>query len=106
MSIVRPLGRFAEKGGCTTNTLQGYLAEALGQLGQDEPASGMALEPLVAFALADKKRPPHSALAHAVPHFPRDPAVGRCLQEYLAHKKTPTPQGPPRDPRHRPTVGS
>ena len=25
-------------------------SEALGQLGQDEPASGMALEPLVAFA--------------------------------------------------------
>ena len=26
-------------------------SEALGQLGQDEPASGMALEPLVVFAL-------------------------------------------------------
>jgi len=25
-------------------------SDALGQLGQDEPASGMALEPLVAFA--------------------------------------------------------
>ena len=25
-------------------------SEALGQLGQDEPASGMALEPLLAFA--------------------------------------------------------
>ena len=30
--------------------MQAALSEALGQLGQDEPASGMALEPLVAFA--------------------------------------------------------
>jgi len=29
-----------------------------------------------------------------------------CIQGYLAHKKTPTPLGPPQDPRHRPTVGS
>ena len=28
------------------------------------------------------------------------------LQGYLAHQKTPTPLGPPSDPRHRPTVGS
>ena len=28
------------------------------------------------------------------------------LQGYLAHKETPTPLGPPLDPRHRPTVGS
>ena len=28
------------------------------------------------------------------------------LQGYLANKKTPTPLGPPLDPRHRPTVGS
>ena len=28
------------------------------------------------------------------------------VQGYLAHKKTPTPPGPPLDPRHRPTVGS
>jgi len=26
------------------------------------------------------------------------------LQGYLAHKKTPTPLGPPEDPRHRLTV--
>ena len=26
-------------------------------------------------------------------------------QGYLAHKKTPTPLGPPYDPRHMPTVG-
>ena len=35
------------------HVLEGLLnaySEALGQLGQDEPASGMALEPLVAFA--------------------------------------------------------
>ena len=31
---------------------------------------------------------------------------GRGLQGYLAHRKTPTPLGPPWDPRHRPTVGS
>ena len=28
------------------------------------------------------------------------------MQGYLAHKKTPTPLGPPKDPRHRPAVGS
>ena len=28
------------------------------------------------------------------------------IQGYLAHKKTPTPLGPPYDPRHGPTVGS
>ena len=28
------------------------------------------------------------------------------VQGYLAHTKTPTPLGPPKDPRHRPTVGS
>ena len=28
------------------------------------------------------------------------------VQGYLAHNKTPTPLGPPQDPRHRPTVGS
>ena len=28
------------------------------------------------------------------------------IQGYLAHKKTPTPLGPPQDPRHRPTLGS
>ena len=30
----------------------------------------------------------------------------RILQGYLAHKKTPTPLGPPKDPEHGPTVGS
>ena len=30
----------------------------------------------------------------------------RCLQGYLAHKKTPTPVGPPWAHRHRPAVGS
>jgi len=28
------------------------------------------------------------------------------LQGYLAHKKTPTPLGPPQAPGHRPTIGS
>jgi hypothetical protein len=28
------------------------------------------------------------------------------LQEYLAHKKTPTPLGTPEDPGHWPTAGS
>ena len=28
------------------------------------------------------------------------------LQGFLAHTKSPTPPGPPKDPRHRPTVGS
>ena len=28
------------------------------------------------------------------------------LQGYLAHEKTPPPPGTPKDPRHRPTVGS
>ena len=28
------------------------------------------------------------------------------VQGYLAHKKTPTPLGPPQDPRQRPTEGS
>ena len=31
---------------------------------------------------------------------------GFVIQGNLAHKKTPTPLGPPKDPRHRPTVGS
>jgi hypothetical protein len=31
---------------------------------------------------------------------PRD-----TIQGYLAHTKTPTPLGPPLNPRHRPTVG-
>jgi len=34
------------------------------------------------------------------------PRLADSLQGYLAHKKTPTPLGPPYDPRHRPTVGS
>jgi len=33
-------------------------------------------------------------------------ALGQCVQGYLAPKKTPTPLGPPNDPRHRPAVGS
>ena len=33
-----------------------------------------------------------------------DPTVG--LQGHLAHEKTPTPLGPPYDPRYGPTVGS
>ena len=33
-------------------------------------------------------------------------SLSRARQGYLAHKKTPTPLGPPYDPRHRPTVGS
>jgi len=28
------------------------------------------------------------------------------VKGYLAHETTPTPLGPPQDPRHRPTVGS
>ena len=28
------------------------------------------------------------------------------VQGYLAHKKSPTPLGPPKDPAHMPTVGS
>ena len=30
----------------------------------------------------------------------------RMVHGYLAHKKTPTPLGPPQDPRRRPTVES
>ena len=30
----------------------------------------------------------------------------QTIQGYLAHKKTPTPLGPPQDPMHSPTVGS
>jgi hypothetical protein len=33
-------------------------------------------------------------------------SVGPLVQGYLAHKKTPTPMGPPQDIRHKPTVGS
>jgi len=32
--------------------------------------------------------------------------VATRVQGYLAHKKTPTPLGPPQGPRHMPTVGS
>ena len=43
-------------------------------------------------------------------HRPREMLFGGLgftgIQGYLAHKKTPTPLGPPQDPRHRPTVGS
>ena len=47
-------------------------------------------------------------------HLPPSDGVRGCraqhvdvhLQGYLAHKKMPTPLGPPTDPRHRPTVGS
>ena len=35
-----------------------------------------------------------------------NPCTLECLQRYLAHKKTPTPLGPPNDPTHRPRVGS
>ena len=30
----------------------------------------------------------------------------QCIQGYLAHKKPPTPLGPPKGPTHSPTVGS
>ena len=36
------------------------------------------------------------------PTTPQEPTV----QGNLARKKTPTPLGPPQDPRHRPTEGS
>ena len=36
----------------------------------------------------------------------RSEMISDQIQGYLAHKKTPTPLGPPQDPRHRPTVGS
>ena len=36
----------------------------------------------------------------------RDTHRLRVLQGYLAHKKTPSPLGPPQGPRHSPTVGS
>ena len=41
----------------------------------------------------------HHVVAHAL-------YVALSLQRYLAHKKTPTPLGPPEDQRHSPTVGS
>ena len=44
-----------------------------------------------------------------LPSLYRRQAGGRnrhCLQGYLAHEKMPTPLRPPKDPRHRPTVGS
>jgi hypothetical protein len=34
------------------------------------------------------------------------PGLTLFVQGHLAHKKTPTPLGPPYDPRHWPTVGS
>ena len=36
----------------------------------------------------------------------RSSAWSFAVQRYLAHKKTPTPLGPPFDPRHMPTAGS
>ena len=48
-----------------------------------------------------------------LPPLPRGEGEGKrgvagalTVQGNLAHKKTPTPQGPPLDLRHRPTVGS
>ena len=41
---------------------------------------------------------PNSKTGGAPPRLP--------FQGYLTHKKTPTPLGPPQDPRHMPTVGS
>ena len=105
-------------------------SEALGQLGQDEPASGMALEPLDGLcpigqcghwntsSASELRAPPSRTTAateiHAgllpgldvldVPYGPRQAYV-RVLQGY-AHKKVPTPPGQPYDPRHSPTVGS
>ena len=37
---------------------------------------------------------------------PLESGLRKVLQGYLAHKKTPTPLGPPYDPRQRSTVGS
>jgi len=49
--------------------------------------------------LAHKKQRP--------PYCPQEPLGGRYRGTlYLAHKKTPTPLGPPYGPRHRATVGS
>ena len=42
-------------------------SEALGQLGQDEPASGMALEPLVAFSPIGQCALPQHALVKESP---------------------------------------
>ena len=47
----------------------------------------------------------HAPLLHRNP-LRQTPRPWHTLQGYLAHKKTPTPPGPPKDPRHRPTVGS
>ena len=41
----------------SSKNLKDLKSEALVQLGQDEPASGMALEPLVAFAPTQIKEP-------------------------------------------------
>ena len=38
--------------------------------------------------------------------FKSNPMQNFNLQGYLAHEKTPTPLGPPWDPRQIPTVGS
>ena len=38
--------------------------------------------------------------------FKANAADARHVQGYLAHNKPPTPLGPPKDPRRRPTVGS
>ena len=67
------------------------VSEALGPLGQDEPASGMALEPLVAFA------PVSGSVAIALHHRNSKGATERKLpfvgsQGYLAHEKTPPPR--------------
>ena len=40
------------------------------------------------------------------PLLPSEVYCGFYLQGYLAHEKSPTPLGPPEDPRHRPTVGT
>ena len=60
------------------------VSEALGQLGQDEPASGMALEPLVAFA------PISGSVAIALHH--RSELRPNGLQGYLDHEKTHPPR--------------
>ena len=60
------------------------MSEALGQLGQDEPASGMALEPLVAFA------PISGSVAIALHHRNSEslcPAVQLIIRRYRGYSK-------------------
>ena len=66
------------------------------------------------WAHSQPKGPKEKERQRSVPGLPDRTAVVRRgsvlgevhIQGYLAHKKTLTPLGPPKDPRHRPTVGS